>query len=69
MGVNYLLALLLVYPVLALLFESLAQPLAILSSIPFAIPGAAWLAATDAPLKLMSQIARPGRGCWIDGGC
>ncbi len=41
MGVNFLLALLLVYLVMASLFESLAQPFAILFSIPFAIPGAA----------------------------
>ena len=57
MGVNFLLALLLVYLVMASLFESLTQPFAILFSIPFALPGAAWfLAATGTPFNLMSQI-------------
>ncbi|HET6583802.1 MAG TPA: efflux RND transporter permease subunit [Nannocystaceae bacterium] len=57
MAVNFALALVLVYLVLASLFESLSQPLAILSSIVFAVPGAAWmLAATDTPLNLMAQI-------------
>ena len=57
MGVNFLLALLLVYIVMASLFESLAQPFAILFSIPFALPGAAWtLALTRTPMNLMAQI-------------
>ena len=57
MGVNFLLALALVYLVMASLFESLTQPFAILCSIPFALPGAAWLlAATDTPFNLMAQI-------------
>ncbi|HWB73318.1 MAG TPA: efflux RND transporter permease subunit, partial [Nannocystaceae bacterium] len=57
MGVNFLLALALVYLVLASLFESLTQPLAILTSIIFALPGAAIvLAVTDTPLNLMAQI-------------
>jgi HAE1 family hydrophobic/amphiphilic exporter-1 len=57
MGVNFLLALLLVYLVMASLFEPLAQPFAILFSIPFALPGAAWLlAATGTPFNMMSQI-------------
>lgn len=57
MGVNYLLALLLVYLVMASLFESLSQPFSILFSIPFAIPGAIWfLAATRTPFNLMAQI-------------
>ncbi|MEM7352090.1 MAG: efflux RND transporter permease subunit, partial [Acidobacteriota bacterium] len=57
MGVNFLLALLLVYLVMASLFESLAQPFAILLSIVFALPGAAWLLAlTDTPFNMMSQI-------------
>jgi HAE1 family hydrophobic/amphiphilic exporter-1 len=57
MGVNFLLALLLVYLVMASLFESLAQPFAILFSIPFALPGAAWMMAiTDTPFNLMGQI-------------
>jgi HAE1 family hydrophobic/amphiphilic exporter-1 len=57
MGVNFLLALVLVYLVMASLFESLAQPFAILFSILFALPGAAWLlAVTGTPFNLMSQI-------------
>ncbi|NJL29582.1 MAG: efflux RND transporter permease subunit, partial [Thermoanaerobaculia bacterium] len=57
MGINMLLALALVYLVMASLFESLAQPFAILFSIPFALPGVAWmLAATRTPFNLMSQI-------------
>lgn len=57
MGVNFLLALLLVYLVMASLFESLAQPFAILFSILFAVPGALWfLTATGTPMNLMAQI-------------
>ncbi len=57
MGINFLLALALVYLVMASLFESLSQPLAILWSIPFALPGALWLLAlTDSPFNLMAQI-------------
>jgi hydrophobic/amphiphilic exporter-1 (mainly G- bacteria), HAE1 family len=57
MQINYLLALVLVYIVMASLFESLSQPFAILFSIPFAIPGAIWLlAATRTPFNLMAQI-------------
>jgi HAE1 family hydrophobic/amphiphilic exporter-1 len=57
MAVNFLLALALVYIVMASLFESLAQPFAILFSIPFALPGATWLlAATGTPFNLMAQI-------------
>ncbi len=57
MGINFLLALVLVYLVMASLFESLAQPFAILFSIPFALPGAAWmLAATGTSFNLMAQI-------------
>jgi len=57
MGVNFLLALALVYLLMASLFESLAQPFAILFSILFALPGAAWmLAITGTPLNLMAQI-------------
>ncbi len=57
MAVNFLLALVLVYLVMASLFESLAQPFAILFSIPFALPGAAWmLAATGTSFNLMGQI-------------
>jgi HAE1 family hydrophobic/amphiphilic exporter-1 len=57
MGQNFLLALVLVYLVMASLFESLAQPFAILLSILFALPGAAWvLGVTGTPFNLMSQI-------------
>ena len=57
MGVNFILALILVYLVMASLFESLAQPFAILFSIPFALPGVAWvLALTGTPFNLMAQI-------------
>ncbi len=57
MGVNFMLALILVYLVMASLFESLAQPFAILFSIPFALPGVAWvLALTGTPFNLMAQI-------------
>jgi HAE1 family hydrophobic/amphiphilic exporter-1 len=57
MAVNMLLALLLVYIVMASLFESLTQPFAILMSIPFALPGIAWaLAITGTSFNLMSQI-------------
>ena len=57
MAVNYLLALLLVYIVMASLFESLAQPFAILFSIPFMMPGVFYLlAVTRTPFNLMAQI-------------
>lgn len=57
MGVNVLLALILVILVMASLFESLAQPFAIVSSILFAAPGALWLLiATGTAFNLMSQI-------------
>jgi HAE1 family hydrophobic/amphiphilic exporter-1 len=57
MGVNFLLALFLVYLVMASLFESLAQPFAILCSILFALPGAIWaLGLTGTPFNLMAQI-------------
>src|SRR5512132_2077805 len=57
MGINFLLALILVYIVMASLFESLAQPFAILFSIPFSVAGAAWvLAITRTPFNLMAQI-------------
>ncbi len=57
MGVNVLLALILVILVMASLFESVAQPFAIVSSIFFAAPGALWLLiATGTAFNLMSQI-------------
>src|SRR5207245_1908053 len=57
MGINFLLALVLVYIAMASLFESVVQPFAILFSIPFALPGATWLlAATRTPINLMALI-------------
>ena len=57
MAVNYLLALLLIYIVMAAQFESLIHPLAILISIPYALWGASWtLLFTDSPFNLMAQI-------------
>jgi HAE1 family hydrophobic/amphiphilic exporter-1 len=57
MMVNFILALILVYIVMASLFESVTQPFAILFSIPFALPGVAWfLTATRTPFNLMGQI-------------
>jgi HAE1 family hydrophobic/amphiphilic exporter-1 len=57
MAINLLLALVLVYIVMASLFESLAQPFAILVSILFALPGVAWaLAVTGTKFNLMAQI-------------
>ena len=54
---NFVLALVLVYLAMASLFESIAQPLAILFSIPFALPGAMWLlTATRTPLNIMAWI-------------
>ncbi|MCZ6696250.1 MAG: efflux RND transporter permease subunit [Acidobacteria bacterium] len=57
MGINFLLALMLVYIVMAALFESLTQPFAILFSIPLAMPGVFWvLAATRTPFNIMAMI-------------
>ena len=57
MAVNYLLALLLIYIVMAAQFESLIHPLAILVSVPFALWGALWLLLlTGSPFNLMAQI-------------
>jgi len=57
MLINFVLALLLVYIVMASLFESLVQPFAILFSIPFALVGATWLlTVTGTPFNLMSWI-------------
>ena len=57
MAVNYLLALLLIYIVMAAQFESLIHPLAILISIPYALWGASWtLLITNSPFNLMAQI-------------
>ncbi len=57
MLINFVLALVLVYLAMASLFESMAQPFAILFSIPFALPGAMWLLAlTRTPCNIMAQI-------------
>ena len=57
MATNFLLALALVYLVLASLFESLTQPFVVLVSVVFALPGAAWtLAVAGTPANLMAQI-------------
>ncbi len=57
MLINIVLALILVYLAMASLFESIAQPFAILFSIPFALPGAMWLlTATHTPFNIMAWI-------------
>ena len=57
MIVNYLLALALIYIVMASQFESLVHPFAILFSIPFAFWGVTWfLLVTHTPLNFMAQI-------------
>ncbi len=57
MLINFLLALALVYFVMASLFESLIHPLAIIISIPFALVGVFWLLwITNTPFNLMAQI-------------
>lgn len=57
MLINFALALILVYIVMASLFESLIHPLAIIISIPFALVGVLWtLLLTGSPFNIMSQI-------------
>lgn len=57
MLINFLLALALVYIVMASLFESLIHPLAIIMAIPFAIVGVFWfLLITGTPFNIMAQI-------------
>lgn len=57
MLVNFALALILVYIVMASLFESLIHPLAIIISIPFGMVGVLWLLLiTASPFNLMAQI-------------
>jgi HAE1 family hydrophobic/amphiphilic exporter-1 len=57
MLVNLVLALLLVYLVMASLFESLLHPFAIMFALPFAFVGIAWVCfATGTPFNLMAQI-------------
>jgi hydrophobic/amphiphilic exporter-1 (mainly G- bacteria), HAE1 family len=54
---NLLLALFMVYFVMASLFESLVHPFAIMTSLPFALVGVAWtLYLTRTPLNLMAMI-------------
>ena len=55
--VNLLLALVLVYLVMAGLFESLLHPFAIMFALPFAFVGVAWIDfITHSPFNLMAQI-------------
>jgi hydrophobic/amphiphilic exporter-1 (mainly G- bacteria), HAE1 family len=57
MIINFLLALALVYIVMASLFESLIHPLAIIMAIPFAMVGVFWfLFITGTPFNLFAQI-------------
>jgi hydrophobic/amphiphilic exporter-1 (mainly G- bacteria), HAE1 family len=54
---NLLLALFMVYFVMASLFESVAHPFAIMTSLPFALVGVAWtLYLTGTPLNIMAMI-------------
>ncbi|MCP5113605.1 MAG: efflux RND transporter permease subunit, partial [bacterium] len=54
---NILLALFMVYFVMASLFESLSHPFAIILSLPFALVGVTWmLTLTGTPFNIMSQI-------------
>ena len=55
--VNLALALVLVYLVMAALFESLLHPFAIMLALPFAFVGIAWMCLlTGSPFNLMAQI-------------
>jgi HAE1 family hydrophobic/amphiphilic exporter-1 len=57
MLINLVLALMLVYLVMAALFESLLHPFAIMFALPFAFVGIAWMCLlTGSPFNLMSQI-------------
>ncbi|HEY6867036.1 MAG TPA: efflux RND transporter permease subunit, partial [Candidatus Eisenbacteria bacterium] len=57
MLVNLVLALILVYLVMAGLFESLLHPFAIMFALPFAFVGIAWISfLTGSPFNLMAQI-------------
>jgi HAE1 family hydrophobic/amphiphilic exporter-1 len=57
MLINLLLALLLVYFVMAALFESLLHPFAIMFALPFAFVGIAWMCfLSGSPFNLMAQI-------------
>jgi HAE1 family hydrophobic/amphiphilic exporter-1 len=57
MLLNLVMALLLVYLVMAALFESLLAPFAIMLALPFAFVGIAWISLlTGSPFNLMAQI-------------
>jgi len=57
MLINLLLALALVYLVMAALFESFLHPFAIMFALPFAFVGIAWISfLTHSPFNIMSQI-------------
>jgi len=57
MMINLVLALMLVYLVMASLFESLLHPFAIMFALPFAFVGIAWICfLTGSPFNLMAQI-------------
>lgn len=57
MIINFLMALVLLYLVMAALFENVIHPLAILVSIPFALVGVLWfLLITGTPFNIMAQI-------------
>jgi HAE1 family hydrophobic/amphiphilic exporter-1 len=57
MLLNLLLALALVYVVMAALFESFLHPFAIMLALPFAFCGIAWICfLTGSPFNIMSQI-------------
>src|SRR4030095_2428246 len=57
MLINLVLALMLVYLVMASLFESLLHPFAIMLALPFAFVGIAWICLlTGSPFNLMAQI-------------
>ena len=57
MALNFLLALVLVYVLMASLLESVSQPFAILFAVPFSLVGASWfLALTGTPFNLMANM-------------
>lgn len=55
---NYIMAIVLIYLLMASLFESLVHPLTILTALPFAFIGVVWfLFLTGTPLTIMARIA------------
>ena len=57
MLINLLMALVLVYIIMAALFESLLHPFAIMFALPFAFVGISWICfLTHSPFNLMAQI-------------